>query len=219
MKTFFDILKKVSNLQLGKENPNPDTFDEVWEPIKLAVKMANSYIWNAWEYSFKERVKSIGTQENIREYEKPAGTLLSILCVNNAQNTYLEEIENPDLLDLNRKGKPTGYWFEIQGNENKLVLFPIPDKEYNLKIRFNTSDSAIDMNGKPQINLENEDDTINIPSECEDNYINCLQCKSMEYLIADSTDENYVPYQKMFNENFKRLREFKNTKKEYKVIV
>ena len=123
MKTFFDILKIVSNLQLGKENPTPDSFDEVFDNIKLAVQSANSYIWNAYDYLFKQRVKYLTIQENIREYDKPIGTLLDVLYSDNSKNVYLSEILNHDLLDLNKKDKPTGFWFEIQGNTNKIVFF------------------------------------------------------------------------------------------------
>ena len=53
----------------------------------------------------------------------------------------------------------------------------------------------------------------------EDLFLHCLNTKAMEYLIADTNDENYQPYQKEFAEAYSSLLCFSGVKHNPRLIV
>ena len=80
---------------------------------------------------------------------------------------------------------------------------------------------AKDSAGNVKHNLEEMDDVLNLPNDesIEDIYLHCLKLKSMVYLVADETDENYKPYEKEFLEAYNGLLKLTGVKREPRLII
>ena len=65
------------------------------------------------------------------------------------------------------------------------------------------------------------DDVVNIPDNpaIEDLFMHCLYTKSMVYLIADETDENYQPYEREFREAWYNLLDIAGIKRAPKLVI
>ena len=145
------------------------------------------------------------TDKNV--FDAPKGNISNIWVENSGR--YLEKLSSSegDILKSSDKGEPTCYWVDYTDKGAVVHLYPTPDKSYNILFRYAANCKARDMNGNEKFNLEALTDVVNIPEDdaLEDLYMHCLYTKSMVYLIADSQDENYAPYEREFEEAYRNL--------------
>lgn len=204
MRNFERIVKDVANLKWSTVVLE-ESFAEVEENVKLAVKQANSFIFGLQDFPFRMKKGGIITDKNV--FDAPKGNISNIWIENSGR--YLEKLSSNegDILKSSVKGEPTHYWIDYGDNGAVVHLFPTPDKSYNVLFRYSVNCKARDMNGNEKYNLEDLTDVVNIPNDdaLEDLYMHCLYTKSMVYLIADSQDENYAPYEKEFEEAYRNL--------------
>lgn len=221
MKTYFDIIRDVSNLRWSIIDTDPVSFSEVQKSVKLAIRQANSYIWSLNDFPFKIKKDAFNLSKGQKAVLAPKGTLLEIWI--DGSNTYLEQItpKNADFLSTQKTGTPTKYWLEFGDNGAQIHLYPIPDKPYIILARYITNYKAKSNIGELKVNLSDMDDVLNLPDDktIEDMYLHCLYTKTMEYLIADSKDENYAPYQKEFLEAYKVLIQLTGVNLEPRLVV
>lgn len=221
MKTYFDIIRDVSNLRWSVVDPDPTSFAEVQKAVKLAIVQANSYIWSLNDFPFKIKKEIIQLNKGQNALLAPKGNIIETWFENGG--TYLEEIQahDADFLSSEKSGTPVCYWVEFGDLGAELHLYPKPEQDMTLFIRYLTDYKARAQTGDLKVNLEEMDDVLNLPDDktVEDLYLHCLNAKAMEYLIADSTDENYQPYQKEFMEAYKALLNLTGVRKEPRLIV
>ena len=203
MKSFFDILKIVSNMPWNTFDDEPDSFEYAEQSLKQSISQAHTFIWNLKYFPFKVVKDKIELNNGIREYNAPVGSIVNSHI--DGKSSYLQLVDNYDFLSITDKGLPNRFWIDVTNEGNKLCVYPTPDKNYLLNVRFNSFNTARDANGNPKLSLEDADDYLNIPPEWEDIYIKCLQNKAMVYLINDESDENFKPYEKAFLENYATL--------------
>lgn len=204
MRNFERIVKDVANLKWSTVVLE-ESFAEVEENVKLAVKQANSFIFGLRDFPFRIKKGGVVTDKNV--FNAPDGNISKVWVENSGR--YLEPLgtNDGDVLDANVKGVPTHYWIDYGDNGAVVHLYPTPDKSYNILYRYATNLKARDMNGIEKYNLEELTDVVNLPNDSalEDLYMQCLYNKTMVYLIADAQDENYVPYEKQFEEAYRNL--------------
>lgn len=220
MKTFYDIIKDVSNLRWSIVDPEPESFAEVQKAVKLAIPQAHSYIWGLSDFPFKSKKQAISLTVGQTSVLAPHGQINKIYI--DGSKTYLSPIqtEEVDLLEPKR-GTPQYYWIEFTDECAAINLYPQPDKAMVLVCRYETNQKAKNVNGELKANLYDMTDVLNLPQDetIEDMYLHCLYTKSMEYLIADSTDENYTPYQKEFNEAYSNLLNLTGIKRQPYLVI
>ena len=221
MKSYFDIIRDISNLRWSINDPDPISFAEVQKSIKLAVAQANSYIWSLSDFPFKVKKDAFSVTKGQNAILAPKGNLLDVWI--DGAHSYLEQM-NPndaDFLSVSNQAMPTKYWIEFGDKGAQIHLFPIPDKPYVILMRYITNYKAKSSGGELKINLSEMDDVLNLPDDktIEDLYLHCLNTKAMEYLIADTTDENYGPYQKEFMEAYNALLQLTGAKIEPRLVV
>lgn len=204
MRKFGEIIKDVANLKWSTVVLE-ESFSEVEENVKLAVKQANSYIFGLEDFPFRIKKGGILTKENA--FNAPKGNVVEMWVENSGR--YLQKLtaHDGDLLDGSKTGQPTHFWVDFGDKGAVVHLYPTPDKEYNILYRYSTNYKALDMDGVEKFNLEDVTDVVNLPDDptIEDFYMHCLYTKSMVYLIADDQDENYQPYQREFEEAYRNL--------------
>lgn len=216
MRNFQQIVKDVSNLKWSTVILE-ESFSEVEENVKLAVKQANSFLFALKNFPF--RIKKGGVLTKTNAFNAPKGNIEQMWVENSSR--YLMKLENGDLLDPTKTGEPTHYWVDFGDNGGIVHLFPNPDKEYNILYRYSTNLKARDMDGNEKANLEELTDVVNIPNDeaIEDLFMQCLYLKSMVYLIADDQDENYAPYEKEFQEAYRNLLSYTGVRIYPKLII
>ena len=187
-------------------------FDDVEEteefhPALLsAINKALVEIWSSYPFEFRKREKNILTQTYINRYSLPDGTIVQKNTKNGERYSvmlnrkYLEFIENPEELDY-ISGKPEGFFIK----NNKICFYPTPDDMYEINIEYLTFAVGKDSDGKAIYGLVDEDDTIDVPVAYEQLFLNALISKSMMYVLASPTDENYAGYNIQYDKAYKLL--------------
>lgn len=203
MKTFLEITKHIARQPWSIEDPDITTIEMLQDDSpKLieATQKANSFIFRTYDFSFKCRTLDFETINGQKIYEAPKGNIQKIF----RQGATTELSYDPEIYKLKEtQGKPARYGRNCIGADEKLILYPTPDDIYNLTIKYNTIKTAKRIVETETIeidNLEQENDMLNVPEQYEDMYLQALYAKTMVYLIIDSTDENYVPYETSFQE-------------------
>lgn len=203
MKTFYEIIKKVSNMRWSIDDPEPTSFAEVQMNLKQAIQQAHSYIWGREDFPFKQIVETIVLPVGEDNLIAPAGNIINILC--QGSDDYMRFEKNMDFLKP-QSGIPARYMVEFGNIGNVLRFYPRADNNYYLQLRYNTLYKACNKDGELIFNLENADDVLNLPPEYEETYLAALKPMSLYYLIADNTDENFKPYWEQFEQQYANLK-------------
>ena len=220
MKSYFDIIKDVSNLRWSIVDPEPTSFAEVQRAIKLAIEQAHSYIWSLSDFPFRIKKDVKQLEKDTSAVMAPKGNVIEAWIA--GSGGYLQEVDQreADFFSVEERGTPKYFWVEFGEKGAEIHLYPKPDKTYNLCLRYSDNYKAKSAQGELKFNLEEVDDVLNLPDDktVEDLYLKCLYTKAMEYLIADTTDENYQPYQKEFLEAYHNLRRLTGVKIEPRLV-
>lgn len=220
MKTFYDIIKDVSNLRWSIVDPEPSSFAEVQKAIKLAVAQAHNYIWNLDDFPFKFKKDAIVVNANTNTVLAPKGNILKVWLTGKKTELQAITAEDADFL-APATGIPEYYWVEFTDEGAVIQLYPTPVEKTTVLVRYISNHKARSNEGNLKFNLEEMDDVLNLPNDrtIEDLYLHCLNTKSMEYLVADDTDENYKPYQKEFLEAYRSLLKLTGVKMDPRLII
>ncbi len=220
MKSFYDIIKDVSNLRWSIVDPEPESFAEVQKAIKLAVAQAHNYIWNLDDFPFKYKKDAILVSANSNTVLAPKGNITKVWIDGETTDLFSSTSESSDFLEP-KTGTPKCYWVEFTDEGAAIKLYPTPSEKITLMVRYITNYKAKSNEGDLKYNLEAMDDVLNLPNDrtIEDLYLHCLNTKAMEYLIADTTDENYKPYQKEFLEAYQGLLKLTGIQREPRLII
>ena len=186
-----------------------ETKDDFESSMRISINKAISHLWNKYNWSFKEREKTFKTQIGKSSYKKPNGQI-KVKYISGEKiygirynKTYLDYISNPEILD-NEKGVPTSFYLK----NNKLYLYPTPDKVYDITVEYDLIPYALNKDEEEIFRLENDDDYINIPELYEELFKNCVISKAMIYALADHSDENHSGYTQQYEESLDILLKF-----------
>lgn len=221
MKNFYDIILNVSNLRWSIVDPEPSSFEDVQKAVKLAVCQAHSYIWGLNDFCFKERKAIFSLNNGENTFLASKGIIKQVWVKGGSE--YLTEFENREEVDFleDKTGQPVQYWVEMSDSGPIVKLYPTPDKSMQVFIRYDTSMKAKSADGKEKANFEMMDDVLNLPDDevLQDLYLHCLNTKSMVYLVADETDENYRPYIQEFEEAYRSLLKYRATMTDRRFVI
>lgn len=220
MKTFYDIIQDVSNLRWSIVDPEPESFSEVQKAVKLAVPQANSYIWGLADFPFKSKKDAIKASAGAQAVLAPHGVIKTVRIEGVNKNLVPISAIDADAFSA-QAGEPAYFWVEFSDFGAAINLYPVPNKDIVLIVRYETNLKAKDSAGNLKYNLEAMEDVLNLPEDktVEDLYLHCLNTKSMVYLIADDTDENYKPYQQEFEEAYRNLLRLAGVKQDTRLVI
>lgn len=173
---------------------------------RTELNKALRYLINLQDFPFRTKEKQIVTDKGGIYYTAPEGQIVDLY--NSDTLEKLEFIGDSSSYDKEVTGTPTGYWIEYQNPKTKIRLYPIPDKIYNYEIVYNQYQPIIDKEGKiKKYEFENESDYLNLPSNLEYLFMDCLVMRTIVTNMKDEQDENYQPAKNEFEEywrNFKK---------------
>ena len=152
MKTFYDIIKDVSNLRWSIVDPEPSSFAEVQKAVKLAVAQAHNFIWNLDDFPFKNKKDAIAVDAGVSAVLAPKGNISKVWI---AGGDVLKPIksEDADLLET-KTGTPQYYWVDFTDSGAAINVYPIPDKKLTLMVRYISNYKAKSQSGELKFNLE-----------------------------------------------------------------
>lgn len=194
--------------------------DMIWSSedsltARTELNGALRYLFALKDFPFREGTQKIKTQNNKSSYNIPFGQVSEVIYKNN-RLTY-----TPDNVDFDKtkKGTPESFWIDYNNPDERLRLYPIPDNNYQLEIRYTRLEPVMDTDYNTKFEFEDGTDYINMPDSLAYYFMDCLVLKTMEQNNKDDQDENYQPIIKEFNERWKVFKKMaKPVKTETRIL-
>ena len=165
---------------------------------RAELNSALRYLINLDDFPFKFKTDDLMAVKSISDYAMPEGQINKIYFVDNQEE--LEYIEDSTKYDTTKTGKPIGYWVDVNNPEQSLRLYPIPDKTYNLRVKYENFKPVLAQDGTEKYEFTKADDYLNMPSNLEYLFMDCVVLRTMVTNNKDEQDENYAPMINEFNE-------------------
>lgn len=179
--------------------------DMVWDSdeanqAKAELNSALRYLINREDFPFRAKEKNLTAISGVSDYNTPEGQITSIYNADTREIfTFVSDSKS---FDTNKKGEPKSYWVNYKNPKAKIRLYPTPDKTYNLTVVYNQFRPVKQESGDLSYEFENEDDYINLPSNLEFLFMDCLVLMTMAQNNKDEQDENYRPTLNEFEERW-----------------
>lgn len=196
------ILTELGNRAWSGFNADDMQWDNVdSQQAKTELNFALRYLTNLQDFPFKAKEKTLSATANKSTYSIPDGQITNIYDADNFTSlTFIGSGENQD---KTLTGQPTSYWIDYNNPTAKLRLYPIPDKQYNLKIVYNQFKPVLTTDNETSFEFTNANDFLNMPELLEYLFMDCLVLRVMVTNNKDQEDENYQPMINEFNEAWK----------------
>ncbi|MGN1153578.1 MAG: hypothetical protein ACI4S3_06080 [Candidatus Gastranaerophilaceae bacterium] len=177
-KTFDQSLIDTAVISMSMIDPEDiaDTSSEEFTSLRRIQQGCHSELCNRKDFPFKEHNKTIKTKIGQSEYANPDGTIVSLWVKGNTkQMTYDKNIR----LLREAKGNPTTYG--VNSND-KIVLYPTPDKVYDVDITYNSTKNVIDTDGNYSYTIT-IGSTLDMPERVQHLYFDALEYRVLfEYM-------------------------------------
>ena len=182
------------------------------------LNKALRYLMNLQDFPFRRKEKAIETTNGSDTYAMIEGQITGIYNANTLSE--LEFIGDSSKYDKDAVGSPVGYWIEYNNPKAKIRLYPIPDGVYNFNIVYNQFQPVKDKDGKlTKYEFESAEDYLNLPSNLEFLFMDCLVLRVIITNMKDEQDENFRPAINEFNEYWRSFIKACNPKKQNKKVV
>lgn len=209
MITFLDIYNKITGQAWSMFDSEVEDKDEFETTVTTSIQKALSALWNSYKFTFRDKKYTLKTVAGKAEYSRPNGNIVkktvggrSVYGIRYGKN-FLSY--NPDYEILEEKeGEPESFCML----NDKICIYPTPDKVYDLNVEYLSFEAACDKDGNTKFNLEEDTDYINIEEQYEDLFEKALMPLAMTYLIASETDENFSQYYAQYETAYKNLIEY-----------
>ena len=193
----------ADDLEFGKEDS---------KQAQTEVNKALRYLMNLNDFPFRKKEKAIETTAGAETFAMVEGQITDIYDAKTLSK--LEFIGDASRYDKEATGTPTGYWVEYNNPKVKIRLYPIPDGVYNYNIVYNQFQPVKDKDGKlTKYEFESAEDYLNLPSNLEYLFMDCLVMRTIITNMKDEQDENFRPAINEFNEYWKSFKKACNPKK------
>lgn len=207
--TYLDIYNQITGQAWSMFDSEVLSKDEFETSVTTTIQKALSELWLSYDYPFRYRENVVKTTKDVNFIDMPNGNIAkrktSTKTVYGIRigNQFLDFNENIEL-EPQKSGKPT--CFKVK--DDKIVLYPMPDDEYDVTLEYYTICVGKDEDGNDLYHLENESDYIDIPEKYEKIFENALITKAMYYAIAEHEDENSSSYKEQADNAYRLLIKF-----------
>ena len=204
MKTALQIIQFISyssNTEISKVTAWANVKEEALNGLNRAITV----LWNSKEWNFRREILDYDLSAD----ENTIGMGDYILGQNSVRIDNNPLIYDKEIPFYNAvSGTPTKYYVS---NTDQIVLYPVPDKAYNVKLETFGTLPVVAANGDYKVQFTAETDTINVPERLERLFIDCLSYFCNEILNGDPTDEEYQEHTLRHSECYKLLEKADNS--------
>lgn len=192
-KTFDQSLIDTAVISMSMIDPEDiaDTSSEEFTSLRRIQQGCHSELCNRKDFPFKEHNKTIKTKIGQSEYANPDGTIVSLWVKGNTKKmTYDKNIR----LLREANGNPTTYG--VNSND-KIVLYPTPDKVYEVDVTYNSTKNVIDTEGNYSYTIT-IGSTLDIPERVQHLYFDALEYRVLFEYMRKVTNPRLDETKKLF---------------------
>lgn len=205
-KTFDQSLIDTAIISMSMIDPEDiaDTSSEEFISLRRIQQGCHSELCNRKDFPFKEHNKTIKTKIGQSEYANPDGTIVSLWVKGNTKKmTYDKNIR----LLREANGNPTTYG--VNSND-KIVLYPTPDKVYEIDITYNSTKNVIDTDGNYSYTIT-IGSTLDMPERVQHLYFDALEYRVLFEYMRKVTNPRLDETKKLFESKWQAFLDASRT--------
>ena len=192
-KTFDQSLIDTAVISMSMIDPEDmqDTSSEEFTSLRRIQQGCHSELCNRKDYPSKKKTKTFKTMSNRREYATPEGTILELWVKGNTKRmTY-----DPNIRLLREiKGNPTTWGV----NADKIILYPTPDKNYEVDMAYNSTKNVIDKNGDYSYTIT-VGSTLDMDEDVQHLYFDALEYRVLFEYMRKVSNPRLSETEELFN--------------------
>ena len=195
-KTFDQSLIDTANIPMSMIDPEDmqDTSSEEFISLRRVQQGCHSELCNRADFPFKKKDKAFKTQVGVSEYLAPDGTIVELWVKGNTKKMTFD----PNIRLLrDTKGNPTTYGFK----SDNLVLYPTPDKEYDIDITYNNTKNVIDTLGNLSYTIT-IGSTLDMDDDVQHLYFDALEYRVLYENMRKQSNARWQPTELLFKEKW-----------------
>ena len=195
-KTFDQSLIDTARIPMSMIDPDDmqDTSSEEFLSLRRIQQGCHSELCNRADFPYKKKDKAFKTQVGISNYETPGGTIVELWVKGNTKKmTY-----DPNIRLLREaNGNPTTYGFK----SDELVLYPTPDKEYEIDVTYNNTKNVIDTLGNLSYTIT-VGSTLDMDDDVQHLYFDALEYRVLYENMRKQSNARWQPTELLFKEKW-----------------
>ena len=205
-KTFDQSLIDTAVISMSMIDPEDiaDTTSEEFTSLRRIQQGCHSELCNRKDFPFKEHNKTIKTKIGQSEYANLDGTIVSLWVKGNTKKmTYDKNIR----LLREANGNPTTYG--VNSND-KIVLYPTPDKVYEVDITYNSTKNVIDTDGNYSYTIT-VGSTLDMPERVQHLYFDALEYRVLFEYMRKETNPRLKETEGLFEDKWQAFLDASRT--------
>lgn len=195
-KTFDQSLIDTAVISMSMIDPEDmaDTSSEEFISLRRIQQGCHSELCNHRDFPFKKKTKILKVQANKSEYPMPDGTVLQLWVKNNSNKmTYDPNIR----FSKEAVGKPSTYGVV----NNKLMVYPTPDKAYDIDLTYNSTKNVIDTLGDLSYTIT-IGSTLSMNDNVQHLYFDALEYRVLFEYMRKISNPRLSETERLFNEKW-----------------
>ena len=216
--TFLNLYNEIAAQPWSMFDSNAESESDFEPALVSTINKALVDIWYSYPFSFRLKTHSLITFPKQATYNLPQGNIKNETSIEenlfsvSINGKYLEYTDEPQ--ESQTTGIPTSFSIE----NDSIILSPIPDKKYVIKIKYLTLAIGYDKDDNEIFCLEKPTDYILIPEKYETLFKNVVIAKTLLESIVSVNDDNYVGYKLQFDKAYKLFLKVTNPVQKSKTI-
>ena len=201
LKTFDQSLIDTANIPMSMIDPEDmaDTTSEEFISLRRVQQGCHSELSNREDFPFNKYTKNIQTSKNTAAYSLPEGKILQVRLAYNNDVYKLRHDNNINMYSSNVTAMPDSYC--VSYNPAKLKLYPIPDKQYNIAVDYNSTKNVILTNGDYSYNIE-IGSTLRMPEQFQHLYFDALEYYVLATNMRKASNPRWQPTLEIFRQKW-----------------
>ncbi len=202
---FLDLYNDVASQPWSMFDYGAETSSDLEPALVSSINKAIIDIWYSYPFSFRLKKYNLITNPRYNSYNIPDGNILNESSIED--NLFAITIDgkhlsyNPELKEDRKLGTPK----EFTISDDEIILSPVPDRRYQVSIKYLTLSIGFNEDDEEIFYLENPTDYIDIPLKYESIFKNAVKAKAMLESLVSTGDENYLGYKIQFDKAYKLL--------------
>ena len=199
-KTFDKSLIDTATIPMSMIDPEDmeDTTSEEFISMRRVQQGCHTELTNREDFPFNRYTKNIQLSKNQASYSLPEGRVLEVKITTGNDVNKLLYAQDIDLLGTST-GTPDTY--SVKYNPTKLKLYPVPDKNYNLTIEYNSTKNIILTNGDYSYTIE-IGSTLRMPEQFQHLYFDALEYYVLATNMRKQSNPRWQPTLEIFRQRW-----------------
>ena len=199
-KTFDQSLIDTANIPMSMIDPEDmaDTTSEEFVSMRRVQQGCHSELTNREDFPFNKFSKTIQTSKGQDAYSLPDGRVIKVKIANN--NSVNQLLYSDDITILgNQKGCPE--MFSVTYNPTRLRLYPIPDKNYNVSVDYNSTKNVILTDNTYSYTIS-VGSTLRMPEQFQHLYFDALEYYVLATNMRKQSNPRWQPTLEIFKQKW-----------------